>query len=98
VLGPNSGGVNGYVAVDAIQVMGGWVLNAALPLTTIDQTHTSTRWSPGWNLATSPKYFRGSQKWSASSSTHPMTPGHRHHVDRQEGALVWPGSSVPGRR
>ncbi len=45
-VGPNSGG-SGFVAVDALEVRGGWLLPASPANTTVDQTHASATWSSG---------------------------------------------------
>jgi len=68
VLGVGSGGTDGFAAVDAIEIRGGWLLPAVLPSTTADQTHSSVKWSPGWTTSTGSGFVGGSHRWSASPS------------------------------
>jgi len=68
-VGPTSGG-SGFVAVDALEVRGGWLLPASPANTTVDQTHASATWSAGWGTASGSKHVGGSHKAaSARQST-----------------------------
>ena len=60
-MGPNSGG-SGFVAVDALEVRGGWLLPASPANTTVDQTHASATWSRDGRPRRAPKYVGGSHR------------------------------------
>ena len=62
-VGPNSGG-SGFIAVDALEVRGGWLLPASPANTTVDQTHASVAWSSGWTTASGSGYVGGSHRKS----------------------------------
>ena len=64
-VGPNSGG-SGFVAVDALEVRGGWLLPASPANTTVDQTHASATWSSGWTTASGSAYVSGSHRTASA--------------------------------
>lgn len=67
VVGPTSGGTQGLVAVDAIDVRGGWLLPAEIPATTVEQTDKAVAWQGAWKTSTSSKLSGSSHRWSSTT-------------------------------
>lgn len=67
VVGPTSGGTQGLVAVDAVDVRGGWLLPATIPARTVEQTDRSVSWTGIWKTSTSSKFSGSSHKWASAA-------------------------------
>ena len=98
-VGPNSGG-SGFVAVDALEVRGGWLLPASPANTTVDQTHASATWSSGWTTASGSEFVGGSHTKVERSAGDGEAQVRRQLglLDRKQGVLLRVRGGLLGRR